>query len=553
MISETGLDVYRSVCLAQAARAIASVDRNRLSPTYGCCDWRFWHDKTIDIPSGHDQEMAYFLALLCKSDFPGNPYYNRAFILELARAVLAFWRKLIGKRGSLDEFYPNEAQYGATAIVAWAVAETYFLLAEDLTESDRSLFLEGLERTANWLTVNDERTNLANHQAQAMLALFRIHQLTGLRKFHEGYIVKRGRLFGLFREEGWFEEYDHFDPGYQTTCLAFLARLYAHTGESCLRKTILRCLDHLKYVVMPDYHFGAELGSRRTRHVWPSCFELFTRTSPVAGSLAVYYRRGLARGLVHDPRVQDRYFVQQLYDYLWTSGIAEPVIEDCGPLPFQGGPFARYFPESGIVALKNENRQCLAVSLRKGGAYSYCKLNEEGAIVDRRVDAGIAAVTEGGDVLTSDFCGGEKHTEVRLMEELASVKVGGRLHFARFLYPSPGRFLLFRMLTLCLARWGWALRNFRYFLAKLLMLNRAEGRDEFERNFEVSPRAIRVTSAFFLKSGGRHRIAQILFGVEASSVYVPISKGFDLTDAACDPVTIEPGGRDHVERIELLK
>lgn len=545
-------DIYRSICLAQANRVIAAVDRNVLSPTYGCCDWKYWHDKMIDVPSGHDQEMAYFLALLYTSDFEGNPFFHHPWILELAKAALGFWCRLVGKSGSLDEFYPNEAQFGATAIVAWAAAETYRLLSLELTEQERSRVLEGLEHTAHWLTANDEQTNLANHQAQAMLALFRIHQLTGVQKFHQGYTSKRLRLFGLFHAEGWFEEYNYFDPGYQTTCLSFLARLHACTGEELLLNTVLQCLDHLKYCVLPHYHFGAELGSRRTRHIWPSCFELFTRQSSVARAMAVHYRTGLARNLVHDPRDQDRYFVQQLYDYLWISGVAEKTIDHCEPLPFWSRPFNKYFPESGIIAIKNRNLQCLAINTRKGGTYTYCKLDRYGQVMDGRADAGIAALTVTNEVLTSDFCGGENLVEVQLTGDLSTIEVKGNLYLNRFLYPHPGRFLLFRLFTFFLARWQWISRKFRYFLARLLMLERDAGEHGFARIFSVSPDEIKITSKLILKTGGKQKVKRVLFGAEASSVYVPISKGFDLLDASPIAQVLITPGQDQVERTDIL-
>jgi hypothetical protein len=205
-----------------------------------------------------------------------------------------------------------------------------------------------------------------------------------------------------------------------------------------------------------------------------------------------------------------------------------------------------------MIAVRNKRRQCLAINAAKGGTYSYCKLDETGLVIDRRVDAGIAALTVTDKVLTSDFCGGKKTVEVNLADNISTVNIKGSLHFVRFLYPSPGRFLLFRLFTFFLARWDWTSRKFRYFLARLLMLHRTAGRHSFERSFEISPDEIRVTSTLFLKPGRKQKVKQILFGVEASSVYVPISKGFDLADASAVPGVTMPADRDQVERTDIL-
>jgi hypothetical protein len=531
--------IYAEICLQQAPRVIAAIDRNPLSPTYGCCDWRYWHDKVTDIPSGHDQEMVYFLALLYTTDFAGNVYFRHPFVLALARAVLGFWCKSLSRTGALDEFYPNESQFGATAIVAWAAAEAFALLNDEFTSSDRDRFLRALERTASWLAKNDEWTNLANHQAQAMLALLRIYELTKMSRFHDAYRRKRQRLFGLYHAEGWFEEYGQFDPGYQTTCLSFLARLHQSTGDVELLNIIVNCFEHLKYCILPNYRFGAELGSRKTRHIWPSSFELLAGCCTTARSLALYYRSGLACARTHDPRNQDRYFVQQLYDYLWAFRVADPYCIAEQPLPFWTAPFTRYFSDSGLIAVKNANGQCAAVNIRKGGAFIYCKMTDAGNVQEEVADAGIAMTTRAGRVLTSDFASDATSVNVEQKGGSVRIEVKGRFHFVRFVRPGRFSFIVFRVFTLLFMHHDVVRRLFRYGLARLLITSRRAGPHRFERTIEILPTEMMVTDRIIPAGIRTHAIRQIVYGADAGVIYVPISKAFDMADA-CVPVFVEP-------------
>jgi hypothetical protein len=529
-------DVYAEICLRQAPRVIAAIDRNPLSATYGCCDWRYWHDKVTDIPSGHDLEMVYFLALLYTTEFKDNVYFRHPFVLALAKAVLGFWCRSLSRAGALDEFYPNESQYGATAIVAWAVAETVTLLCGNFDSSEEDRVLTALERTGRWLAANDEWTNLANHQAQAMLALYRIHELTKIRRFHDGYLRKRNRLFSLYHREGWFEEYGQFDPGYQTTCLSFLIRLHESTRDAELLEVIVNCLDHLKYCVMPNNRFGAELGSRKTRHVWPSTFEYLAKSCPTAASLARYYRAALASGRTHDPRIQDRYFVQQLYDYLWAFRAAGRWLIAGEPLPFWGAPFFKYFPESGLVAVKNDNAQCMAINVRKGGTFIYCKVADDGSIVEQQADAGIAIVTRSGGVLTSDFGADSSLATVEQARNNVRIETKGRFHFTRFVHPGRFSFIAFRLVALLLMHHDLLRRLFRYGLACLLVTHRRAGPHGFTRMIEISPAAITIADRVTATATRSHAILQVIYGIDAAVIYVPISKAFDLSDMAVPTV-----------------
>lgn len=55
---------YAQVGLGGIPKIVSLLDRNRLSPTYGCFDRAFWHYKTASFPSGMAQEFVLPLALV---------------------------------------------------------------------------------------------------------------------------------------------------------------------------------------------------------------------------------------------------------------------------------------------------------------------------------------------------------------------------------------------------------------------------------------------------------------------------------------------------------
>ena len=83
--------IIEEVVLEQVPRLIAQLDRNIFSPTYGCFDWNFWHDKVIDAPSGHSQESLLVLSLLYKANFKGNIYFNQPKIKDWCIAAMLYW------------------------------------------------------------------------------------------------------------------------------------------------------------------------------------------------------------------------------------------------------------------------------------------------------------------------------------------------------------------------------------------------------------------------------------------------------------------------------
>ena len=530
MRNTIGPDVYTGFCLAHAPRVLGALDRNPLSPTFGCQDWRYWHDKVSDIPSGHDQEMIYFLALLYCTTFEGNLYYKDESILEYIKAGIRFWTGLLGRNGALDEFYPNEAQLGATAIVAWAMSETYQIIKPNLSTCEDETIRKALLRSGTWLCKHDEKTNLANHQSQAMMALYNIQEITGDQAVYQGFNRRKERVLRLYHNEGWFEEYDFFDPGYLTTNLSFLCRYWQHTRDQEILSLLTKCLDMLRYCFLPDGRFGGVVGSRNTKHCWPSTFEILADRDDSAKSLAAFYRQGLSVGSVFTPTAQDRYFAQQLYDYLWAYTNAPPALQGVKPLPFIEGPFHTYFEDAGILAAKNKNGQCLLVNVKKGGTYHYCHVTPSNRVLAREANSGIAAELKNGKKISNDYCGGGFGVAFRENGETLKLSVQGHFFYSNYPVPRPATFLAFRLFNLILGWIHFIGSNFRHMLARRLIMNRKKAEVTFRRTIDISANRIKITDRIKVDQALKGKIECVFFGGNFANIYVPYSKGFEIAD-----------------------
>lgn len=118
-------DLFSSFAIAQIPKILTLIDRNRDSPTYGCCDRNFWHYKIIDFPSGMAQEFVWPLALAYNTNLPNNPFYQPSTIREWVEAGILYAAKSAHKDGSCDDYFPYERAGGATAFSLLACVESY--------------------------------------------------------------------------------------------------------------------------------------------------------------------------------------------------------------------------------------------------------------------------------------------------------------------------------------------------------------------------------------------------------------------------------------------
>ncbi len=353
--------------MAGASRDLVELaDRDQLSPTYGCFYYPYWRSKSSDYVNARCQEAVYTLALLYKNDYPGVSCRGREEIRELAVAGALFWASLQHSDGSFDEWYAGEHGFAATAFSGFALSETFLLLREELSSKDHEVIKKALSGAAGWLCRHDDLDKI-NHEAVGAAALYSLGETLGEDRFREEAERKVKLVLDRQTREGWFPELGGVDTGYSFLTLEYLSQCYLHSRDERLKDALGRALDFLAYFVHPDLTTGREYNLCGNSYISLLAGSIMGEFSPLARSL---FSAGIARGNAMVQLAQDDlsrcyhlYNGLLAYDhYRENEGIWG---RDRRELPFKGDPFRRFFPESGLAAVKTA--RYYAVSAGKSG------------------------------------------------------------------------------------------------------------------------------------------------------------------------------------------
>ena len=295
-------EMLRQIALGQVPRALGLGDRDPSSETYGCFDRMYWHYKLIDFPNARFQEVCWLLALLYSQNFEGNSYYQNEKVKEWVGSAIRFWAGIRHRDGSVDEAYPNERGFCATAFSTFAVTEAMLLLGH----SEPSL-----ENTGKWLSSHDA-VAVSNQTAAAALALLNLYQLTREKRYLHTSREKISDLLSRQDATGYFPEYGGADIGYHSLTLAILCRYWKRTKEIPLEEPIRRGIRFLEERIDETGNYDYRQTSRKTQF-------LYSYGLCGAERLLGHLTAGLERGVVLNPAwMDDRYFIQLTTDYLET-------------------------------------------------------------------------------------------------------------------------------------------------------------------------------------------------------------------------------------------
>lgn len=511
---------YATAAVAAIPRLLGAIDRNPYSPTYGCLDRQYWHYRTASFPSGMYQEGALPLALAFATRMPGNRWFGNARLRELAVAAIRFAAAGSHADGSCDDYYPYERALGAAVFSLQAAARGYQLL-----ELDDAAILRWLRRRADWLIGHDESGRLANHHALAALGLLRVGHITRLPQYAEAAEQYLDRVLAWQNDEGWFEEYDGADPGYQTVTIDCLAKIRRLTGEQRLDEPLRRAVAFARLFLHPDDSYGGEYGSRGTYHCYPHGFELLAGTNADAADLADGFLRALASGkqAAFD---DDRMFVHRLGNLMeayadWSS--RRPCAASERPAET-----ACYLPQAGLL-VRSRGTGHTVVSAARGGVFKH--FDADAAPV---ADTGLILETSGGRIATSQMHSRERQVELHDQREPktdcpwqpcpSAIQIDGPLHWCRHETATPMRQAAFHAGMTLVGRWCRAL--VRRVLQRRLITGRRPCGIRLSRRFEFLPvtegrdgPTLRVTDTITLTEPGL-RIARMSFGSDHEAAYV---------------------------------
>ncbi len=543
--------VYAQKALAQLPRLLGNMDRNRFSPTYGCCHRDYWLDKTSDFPDAVRQFQVHALAQVYRLPFPGNRYQGQPKVRDWAIAALDYWARLQHADGSFDEFYPYERGWvGPTAFTTFTSIEAYHLLQDELPDDVAARVRAAVRKAALFICAGEsEEDHLANHHAMACLAVWKAYRLLDDPALKEGYQQVWKTFLTYHHPEGWSREYDGVDPGYLSATVSFLGKIYQENHDPAILDVLRQSVEFCSYFAYPNGYYAGSMGSRNTLHLYPHGFEILADTIPMAGAVAEKMLLALSQEKLVPPEIiSDRYVVYRVPEFLQAFTDYTSRADVLPLLPYEREPFTRYFPGARIyVATRPEHY--IVANLAKGGVV---KVFDRASGALRLNDCGILGESVDGQVVTSQWIDPEYTCDANER----GFEVRGNLNAV----PSHKLFnlkknLLFRSALLAL---GWS-PAFSHMLKgsirKVLMLGRRPVPVQFTRRLQFNDSGVMLTTR--ITSDGTLLLTRLSVGDEFFVRYVPQSRyfqpqeldvcGHDLSDSQvhalneCNPIIVQQG------------
>jgi len=488
MTSDSAATFYRTAILAQVPRVLSLMDRERLSPTSGCCDRTFWAWKFVDLPRSRFQEALCVLGFLYATPLPESTYHKNPQLLEWIEFGLRFWASIQHRDGSFDEAYPFERSLAATAFTTFYVGECLRFVEPGLSADTRSLAHSAMARAGRWLARNDETHGfLSNHLAAAAAALLHAHRASGDALFQRRARYFLERILRHQSREGWYLEYGGADPGYQTHGSFYLARCWQMLGEAQLEASLTRSMDFLAHFVHADGSLGGEYASRNTQTYYPAAFEMMASRSPAASWIAERMRPSLENAAAASLRCIDSYnyfpFLNNyVFAYLACADAARSALTPQEPSASAG---LCWFPEAGIARVRRERFDAY-VGTAKGGTLKVFD-RRQGRLVYS--DCGYIGVLKGGRLFSSQY------QDARLPVEVREDRVTLERDFCEVTrpVPSPFAFLLFRLFMLTLGRIPALARWVKNLLVSVLIYRKRRVAVRLRRVIVLSDVEIRVS------------------------------------------------------------
>lgn len=517
--SVTPAELYWSQVLREVPRTLGMMDRERLSPTAGCCDRTYWAWKFTDFPGARFQESVCVMAFLHQADRSDNPYYRNDRLMAWLDLGLRFWTRIQHSDGSYDEAYPNERSLAATAFTAFYAAEALVLCGESLDADTRAAVMKSLTLAGNWLCRNDEEHGmLSNHLAAAAAALLHIHRLTGSSesKRRSEYFI--GRILKRQSSEGWFEEYGGADPGYQTHGSFYLARIWELTGDEELLAALKRSLEFLSQCVHPDGSLGGEYASRNTQTYYPAAFEMLAPVDDVSRWIAERMRPSVVDGAAAGLQGIDAWnYFPLLNNLVFAYGAA--CAGSSAPVVAQHTDRARgliWFPDAGIARIRADGAT-IVIGTSKGGTVKVFGAGDGRLTFS---DCGYLGRLGDGTVCSTQYLDRRRRTDV---SETRVVVSGVVVECTRPVM-SPARFVVFRSFILTAGVLPAVARWLKRQLVRMLISRRRELQIDFQRTIEIQQGQLIVVDE--LAGPDLSRVTELWRGASFTTVHMGSSRYF---------------------------
>jgi hypothetical protein len=501
-------DLFANNAIAQIPKILTLMDRNRHSPTYGCCDRNFWQYKIIDFPSGMAQEFVWPLALAYHTNLPDNPFHQQTALRDWVEAGITYAATSAHKDGSCDDYFPFERAGGAAAFSLLACLESYELMGLD-NYNLRKFF----ERRADWLAHHQESGRLTNHQALIVLCLERLSQQLQTDKWDRAKALRLEKVLDWQDSEGWFQEYEGCDPGYHTLTIACLARIQELRPDPRLKEAIARAVELASHFVHPDGSYGGEYTSRNTYNFFPHGFELVGRWLPDALTINDRFLVGLANGRA--PCYADDHIIgHHTWNYLltWRDFCDREVTEPTAP---SASIRERIWLPNANILIDHRHGTSLYLALNKGGVFKLFR--------DRQLalsDTQFSVQVQTGSKLKTAVAHLVGDYQIEMGEDTITLR--GDLGWAKQKQMTPFNLMALRVVMLTVGRFFPNL--IRRILQRILIVGKTKAPFQFVR--QISWRDGQWHISDELHADRWDGVQSIAIGGDQTSIYVVMSRTY---------------------------
>jgi hypothetical protein len=511
--------------LTACRRLLSEGNLDPYSSAYGCFDRRFWGWKTTDFPEATLQRNAYPLAWFLQHPDPRFSV-NAELLTEVVLAALRFSASIQHRDGSFDQAFPNEHSFGATAFLLHSLLEAFRSVRDAVIPATWSSTIEScLRRAAEFLCRHNERHGcISNHLAGAALSLIATGDYFDEPRYKKRSSTLIDQVLASQSDEGWFPEYGGSDPGYQTLCLYYLAKIYRLHPDSQLKHALEHAVEFLSWFAHPDGTFGGEYGSRRTAIFYPGGLALLARDIPIAADLLRFMLEATAQGLtvtLNDVDIINFAPVLENYMAVLEAGTAWQE-EGSIPLPCKAVLAKRDFVEAGIYVRKTARYYAL-FGASNGGVLKVFDCRQKKAIWN---DSGYMGQTTEGDYITTQVT--DLNRPCMLTENDVRVETSF-CSLPRF-SPTPFAFVLLRLLNLTVMRSIQMGNYIKKLLVNLLITAKRQASLNLTRTVHFGAETITVTD----KINGRQTMRWIEYGRPFVAIHMASARYFQGAAGAED-------------------
>lgn len=254
-------------------RILSFYDKNFLSKNYGSGDRLRWAWGLTDFANA-----TYLCSVFGFSCLIKNNYFkkNTEHIINLINTIFINIKNIANSNKGFNESFPNEHSYCVTALVADSAIGALDNIKKFIPKNKVKEYETICENVIDILdNLEENHAFINNHLSTAALAYCRYWKLTKIQKYKIKFTSILDKIYKNQSNEGWYKEYNGFDPGYETLSINYLAQILKIYPNKKLNKSILNSLNFLKFFIHKDLSFGGIYGSRCTEFIFPGGLETF--------------------------------------------------------------------------------------------------------------------------------------------------------------------------------------------------------------------------------------------------------------------------------------